>query len=63
MNLVLVGLCFRVHSARESARYELTLVTVGEIVNYLAEEGYQVLSDLRKHQAQFDKHGLLGRDP
>ena len=53
----------RVHGARESAQYELTLVTVGEIVNYLAEEGYQVLSDLRKHQAQFDKHGLLGRDP
>ncbi|THZ07394.1 hypothetical protein D6C95_01993 [Aureobasidium pullulans] len=47
----------------EAQANELSHTTVGEIVNYLAEEGYQVLSDLRKHQAQFDKHGLLGRDP
>ncbi|KAI4761341.1 hypothetical protein E4T52_06474 [Aureobasidium sp. EXF-3400] len=29
------------------------------VVSYLAERGYQVLETLRKHQARFDKYGLL----
>ena len=38
-------------------------ILVREVVNFLAEKGYQVLETLRKHQAHFDKHGLLNWKP
>lgn len=34
-------------------------VAVEKVVEFLSEKGYQVLQTLRKHQARFDKYGLL----
>jgi inositol-pentakisphosphate 2-kinase len=42
--------------------FHLTFIdftSVGPVVSFLAEEGYVVLKTLRKHQAHFDKYGLL----
>ncbi|KAI5210373.1 hypothetical protein E4T39_00114 [Aureobasidium subglaciale] len=37
----------------------MSTTSVEKVAGFLAETGYRVLQDLRKHQAQFDERGLL----
>ncbi|KAH0327299.1 hypothetical protein KCU74_g6612, partial [Aureobasidium melanogenum] len=43
----------------EAQAGDLSNNSVETVVRFLSEKGYQVLKTLRKHQARFDKYGLL----